>query len=94
MDRRKEHVLQVGCLLMGRLGIDRVAQNTLAEEAGVAHGSIQNYFGTYDRFKEAVVRYACETDYTRILVQAVGHPVLSLQMSLKGARSAIRQLKV
>ena len=94
MSRRKEHLLKVGALMMGRHGIDRVSQNDLAAEAGVAHGNIQNYLGTYEGMKAAVVEYCRYEQYPQVLVQAVGHPVFKHQLAKKDIQLAIRHLKV
>jgi len=94
MIRRKTHVLSTGLLVLGDLGIDRVSQNDLAAEAGVAHGCIQNYFGTYEDFKAQLVKYACEADHVKILAQAVGHPKFSHLLSKKDIQSVINHIKV
>jgi len=93
MERRKEHVLKVACEMFTEDGIDRVAQNDVADRAGVAHGTIQNYFGTYEGLKQQAVRYTCEKRRSPLLGQVAGHPKLGHLLKSKDISLAIRYLK-
>jgi len=92
-DRRKDHVLAVATKMFEVGGLDLVTQNQVANQANVAHGCIQNYFGTINGLRAAAVRHASETKNGAVLVQAACHPDYGKLLTDYDRHLAIQHLK-
>ena len=78
---RARQVLQAAMKVAKRRGIDRMQQSEVAHEAGVAHGSIQNYFQSMDKLRDQVVTRALAEFDVQILAQLIAHPKYKRRLS-------------
>jgi len=75
LKRRHYRVLKCAGELTMKKGIDRWSQSQVASLAKVGHGCIQNYYGSMEYLRVAVVREAIAARHPGILAQAAAHPL-------------------
>lgn len=61
---KKEHILTVALRLAKEEGYDNLLRDRIAQEAGVATGTLNLYFGTMIQLKRALIRRAVQEGLT------------------------------
>ncbi|MFE0653899.1 TetR/AcrR family transcriptional regulator [Streptomyces sp. NPDC059534] len=65
-DQARREILDAATELIARYGPDRVGLRLVAEAAGVSHGLVTHYFGTYGALVRAVLRRENEAQRDRV----------------------------
>ncbi len=76
-DTRRAAIMAAATALASKVGFANMTRDAIANEAGVACGSINHEFGTLDALRDAVMADAVEHERLGIIAQglAAGHAV-------------------
>lgn len=76
VENRNRAVLDAALLLAAQRGYRNITRRQVADEAGVAVGSVNNAFGTMDGLRDAVMAAAVERELPAIIAQGLAerHP--------------------
>lgn len=76
VENRNRSVLEAALLLADEHGFDKITRQQVAEQAGVAVGSVNNAFGTMDALRDAVMATAVARGLAKIVGQGLAnkHP--------------------
>jgi len=68
---RKEHLIESGIRVAGRVGYRAVTKILIAEEAGVSHALVNRYFHTMNQVRQAIMRRAVQLEIPEIVAQGL-----------------------
>jgi AcrR family transcriptional regulator len=82
----REAILDAAARVFGRLGFHDAKMADIAAEAGVAAGTVYNYFKNKEEVFHSILERGHETVYQRILVhQAIDDPIERMRASVREA---------
>lgn len=71
-DERKQQILDAAIKLAKQVGYHSITRDGVAQELGISHGLINNYFNTIEQLKKEVIKKAIEEQILEIIAQALG----------------------
>lgn len=70
---RKKQILEAAIRVAEKKGYAQMRQADIAEEAGVSHGLITNYFNTLRQLRRTVMRHAIKTGNHKVIAQGIAN---------------------
>lgn len=71
-DERREQILIAAIELSKRVGYHSITRDGVAQELGISHGLINNYFDTIEYLKKEVMRESILKEVLEIIAQGFG----------------------